>query len=119
VVRQAASGKAWRETYVAAPVGDRVLEGYVDLLVDTPDGLVVVDYKTDAVDDDAAAQARAEHYRGQGAAYAIALEQVTGRPVVECVFVFAAADGPIEVHLADLDAAKVEVSGRLAAPVGV
>ena len=38
-----------KELYVAAPVGDRVIEGYVDLLVETPDGLVIVDYKTDTV----------------------------------------------------------------------
>ena len=32
------------------PVGGRVLEGFVDLLVDGPDGLEVVDYKTDQGD---------------------------------------------------------------------
>ena len=37
----------WRELFVAAMVGDRVLEGYIDLLVRTPEGLVIVDYKTD------------------------------------------------------------------------
>ncbi len=31
----------WRELFVAAPIGDRVLEGYVDLLVRTPDEAVV------------------------------------------------------------------------------
>ena len=33
---------------MSAPVGDRVIEGYVDLLVEGPDGLVVIDYKTDS-----------------------------------------------------------------------
>ena len=38
----------WREVYVGIPYGDGVLEGYIDLLYRSPDGLVVVDYKTDS-----------------------------------------------------------------------
>ena len=38
----------WREMYVAVPVDGMTLEGYVDLVYRDPDGLVVVDYKTDA-----------------------------------------------------------------------
>ena len=37
------------EVYVGAPVAGATLEGFVDLLIDGPDGLIVVDYKTDAV----------------------------------------------------------------------
>ena len=43
----------WREVFVATPVGDTLLEGYVDLLFRDDDGLVVVDYKTDQPRDDA------------------------------------------------------------------
>ena len=49
IVREAAAGESFREMYVAAPVGERVIEGYIDLLVRTPEGLVIVDYKTDAL----------------------------------------------------------------------
>ena len=52
-VRQRRPRPHWRELYVAAPVGDRLLEGYVDLLYRDRDGLVVVDYKTDHAPDDA------------------------------------------------------------------
>ena len=52
------------------------------------DGLVVVDYKTDAIDDDATLAARLAHYRVQGAAYAIAVAAATGARVDRCVFVF-------------------------------
>src|SRR5690606_26863906 len=38
VVQRAVTGEHHRELFVAAPVGDRVLEGYVDLLVRTADG---------------------------------------------------------------------------------
>ena len=48
IVQAAAVTEHHRELFVAAMVGDRVLEGYVDLLVRTPDGYVIVDYKTDA-----------------------------------------------------------------------
>ena len=44
----------------------------------TPDGLVVVDYKTDAWRDDADLDAKVARYRLQGASYALALEAATG-----------------------------------------
>ena len=50
-VHEAAAHRYWREVYVCAPVGDRLLEGYIDLLYRVPEGLVVVDYKTSASSD--------------------------------------------------------------------
>ena len=47
-VRHAASRPHWRETYVGTTACDRVLEGFIDLLY-RDDGLVIIDYKTDAV----------------------------------------------------------------------
>ncbi len=41
----------WRETYVGSIVDDVLVEGYVDLLFRDDDGLVIVDYKTDAATD--------------------------------------------------------------------
>ena len=64
-VRRAAARPHWRETYVAVPLEGITLEGYVDLVFRDDDGLVVVDYKTDAVDDEAALAARLAHYRVQ------------------------------------------------------
>ena len=43
----AASPGCWREVFVARPFDGTTLEGYVDLLYRSPEGLVVVDYKTD------------------------------------------------------------------------
>ena len=82
-----------REMYVAAPVDGTTLEGYVDLVYRRPDGLVVVDYKTDAWRDDADLDAKVARYRLQGASYAVALERATGSPVAECVFVFLGEHG--------------------------
>ena len=88
IVRRAvASERIWREVPVAAPVGDGSLHGFIDLLFEEEDGLVVVDYKTDSV---TAAQFPevTQRYRLQGGAYAHAVAQITGRPVKEMVFLY-------------------------------
>ena len=108
-VQLAAAHRHHKELYLAAPVGDRMIEGYVDLLIETPDGLVVVDYKTDAVNSAADVDAKVAVYELQAAAYAVALERVTGQPVVDCRFVFCKPGGAIERHVADLPAAKRRV----------
>ena len=109
VAQEAASGEFWRELWVAAPIGDHLVEGYVDLLYRTFGGLVVVDWKTDHVEDDAAVAAKVARYRLQGAAYAAAVEAATGEPVHRMVFVFLGDDGAIEAELPDLPAAVAEV----------
>ena len=95
VVRGAIEGghRWWREVPVAAEIDGTVLEGFVDLLIEHDDGLVVVDYKTDQVTDEAVDEAL-QHYAVQGAAYALALETALGHAVTRCVFVFAHGIGP-------------------------
>ena len=115
VVRNAvAGGRLWRELYVGTPVGDRVLEGFVDLLLEGPDGYTVVDYKTDAATTEADLDASLARYRAQGAAYALAVEQTLGRPVERCVFLFLRARGAVVREVTDLAAAKAEVRALLA-----
>ena len=46
VKRALDSGRWWRETPVAGPVGDGIVEGFIDLLFEEEDGFVIVDYKT-------------------------------------------------------------------------
>ena len=110
------TGDAFREMYVAAPVGERVIEGYIDLLVRTSEGLVVVDYKTDPVTNTDEIDRRVEEYRLQLAAYALAVETVTGAPVAAGVLVFARAEGMVErrIEAQDLGLAEVRtiVGGR-------
>ncbi len=113
-VRLAARYPHHKELYVAAPFGERVLEGYVDLLIETPNGLVVVDYKTDTVTSEAEIDAKLDRYELQAASYAVALEAVTGQTVRECRFVFCRPSGPIERSVRDLPAAKAEVLAVLA-----
>ena len=103
----------WREVPVAAIVDGVLVEGFIDLLVETPDGLVVVDYKTDQLPTDADLDSAVGRYAIQGAAYALALEAALGRPVADCVFVFARAPEPVQRAVPDLDAAKARVLEHL------
>jgi ATP-dependent helicase/nuclease subunit A len=92
-VRAALGAEHHRELFVAAPVGDRVLEGYVDLLVRTERGYTIVDYKTDAWRLGADRAERIARYRRQLAAYAVALEHVIGEPIVGGVLVHCRTNG--------------------------
>ncbi|WP_322818817.1 UvrD-helicase domain-containing protein [Tepidiforma sp.] len=117
VVRAAAaSGRFWREVYVGAEVGGVVIEGFIDLVYEGPDGLVIVDYKTDSLrgpEEVAVAMAR---YRLQGAVYALAAERAVGRPVARVVFVF--TEPRVDREVEDLEGAKVEALGLAQGLVG-
>jgi ATP-dependent exoDNAse (exonuclease V) beta subunit len=99
----AAASPSWREVYVCTPVGERLLEGYIDLLYRGPDGLVVVDYKTAATSNSEALDQRVEGYRSQGASYALMVASATEERVSRVTFLFLTPDGAIERHLSDLD----------------
>jgi len=73
---------------MGAPSGGVVLEGFIDLLFETPDGYEIVDYKTDDVSAGELEQ-RMDHYRIQGDAYAELVHAITGKVprVVSFVFV--------------------------------
>ena len=114
-VRLAARSPHHRELYVAAPIGDRVIEGYIDLLIETPDGLVVIDYKTDSANTEAEIDAKLATYELQGAAYAAALEATTGLTVIDCRFVFCRPGGAVERAVPDLRGAIARVHDHLGA----
>ena len=113
VLEAVAGGRLWREVYVAAPVGDRAIEGYIDLLYETDDGLVIVDYKTDTIRSEAEIDAKLDQYRLQLAAYAVALEASTGLTVTDARLVFCTTGDPIERAVTDLAAGTAEVRSRL------
>jgi ATP-dependent exoDNAse (exonuclease V) beta subunit len=113
-----ASGRSWRELYVATPIltagGEVLVEGFVDLLYRADDGYAVVDYKTDAVRTEAEIDRAMERYRLQGAAYALALGSRLDAPVTrfECVFVTPARVRRVAGEA--LQAAIEEARGRVA-----
>jgi ATP-dependent helicase/nuclease subunit A len=113
-VRSAVTGgRYWREVPVAAIVDGVTVEGFVDLLIETLEGLVVVDYKTDRTPTDDDLDTAMDRYRAQGAAYALALERALGTPVARCVFVFARRRRAVEREVHDLPAALATVERRV------
>ena len=115
VVQEAAQAPHWREVYACTPIGDRLLEGYVDLLYRSPAGLVVVDHKTSATDHPAELDRRVAGYRLQGAAYALAVGRATAEPVVRVAFLFLTPKGAVTRELTDLEVAVAEVERLVAA----
>ena len=88
VKRAVESGRFWREVPVGVPIAHGSLQGFIDLLFETPDGLVIVDYKTDSVRADGVSAAAAR-YRPQAAGYALAIQRaMPGRTIAAVVFLF-------------------------------
>ncbi len=68
---------------------DRILlQGVVDCCLEDPDGLVVIDYKTDSVFTEEQLLQRRGMYESQVKAYALALSRIFGKPVRESVLYF-------------------------------
>jgi len=106
-VREAVgSDRYWREVYVATDVSGMIVDGFIDLLYETADGYVVVDYKTDSIAgrtvDDLLAT-----YRPQALAYALVLGEQLERPVVRCEFVFVSAPGGAVVRTFEVTGAAI------------
>ena len=117
IVQQALDGRHHRELFVATAFGDRVLEGYIDLFVETPDGGVIVDYKTDQWPDDTEREQRIGRYRRQLAAYGVVLEQILDRPVAGAMLVRCRPDGDAEeIVIPRWDEALDEARALAAAP---
>jgi ATP-dependent exoDNAse (exonuclease V) beta subunit len=107
-VAEAARGRFWQEVFVTAPLDDGlVLEGFIDLLYETPEGrLVVVDFKTDAIADSGVVEQKTGYYRLQGASYAWCAQQATGMEVERVVFQFLTRDGVVEGVIEGEDLAR-------------
>ena len=64
-----------------------LLQGVLDCYFEDPEGLVVIDFKTDYVPPGGLME-KAQEYRGQLEAYAYALTRITGLPVKETILYF-------------------------------
>jgi len=91
------------ETLLGMGGGEEILlQGVVDCYLEEPDGLVVIDFKTDYVPP-GDLKAKAGAYGPQMAAYAYALKRITGRPVKEALLYFFNAGESVETPLVYLD----------------
>ena len=102
----------FREVFVSTKLGDRLMEGFIDLLIDTPEGIIIVDYKTDNLTTKQVQELGPE-YEVQLGLYAWAVGETTGRPVREATLLFLRPQeerrfpDPQALILKALDAAKV------------
>ena len=76
--------------------GETLLQGVVDLWSELPEGILLLDYKTDRVTAETQA-ARAEEYEPQLRVYARALEKITGKPVLRRFIWFFATETSTEL----------------------
>jgi ATP-dependent exoDNAse (exonuclease V) beta subunit len=89
ILRRARSARAcYSEVPFSIRVGDVLLTGAMDLLFAESDGVVVVDYKTDAARGEAELARLAAAYRPQMLAYALAAQRTLCKPVKEVVLCF-------------------------------
>ena len=87
-----------REFAFLLAVEDLVIRGQIDLWFEESGELVIVDYKTDAVSA-ADAPARARRYELQLRLYAMAVEQLAGRPPDRAILHFLRPNSLVEVDL--------------------
>jgi ATP-dependent helicase/nuclease subunit A len=86
--RAQAASRAIREVPFALEIDAKVLEGFIDLVIETTEGVEIVDWKTDNI---TAAQVdeRMRDYELQAGLYVYGLETATGRHVHRVTYVFA------------------------------
>ena len=85
--------------YYKGVAGEQVmLQGVVDCLLLEPEGLTVIDFKTDRVAPGGEA-ARAQYYAGQIRAYGMALNRIYRKPVRACILYFLQTGSAVSVPL--------------------
>ncbi len=105
--RARSAARAMREVPFAMTLDGKVLEGFIDLLVETPEGIEIVDWKTDQV----SAKGVGERLRGyelQAGLYVLGIEAATGRTVSRVTYVFASA----RVEVSPGDPAQLREAAR-------
>jgi len=108
VTRLAGTCRHWKEVPIVADIDGRIVEGIIDLLADTGNGLIVVDYKTDQVRSGAEREHKAAAYAPQITAYAKALAS-TGLHVHQAILCFIGTDAVTEVQIATAQLAVCSV----------
>ncbi len=106
LAQQAGSGvyREWPFTYglnaAAAQSDDEivVLQGIIDVIIPTGEGLIIVDFKTDHIAKEAVNR-RAEKYAGQMQAYATAAAETLKQPVIAAWLYFLTPQTAVEVRI--------------------
>ena len=88
--RARSAKRALREVPFAAPRNGVIVEGFADMVIETDEGIEIVDWKTDRI---AASEVRERlrQYELQAGLYVLGIEAATGRRVTRMTYVFASA----------------------------
>ncbi len=76
-----------------------IIRGVIDCLLDTPEGLIILDYKTDRLSSEQEMLDRVAGYQVQLQLYTRAAGAIFGRPVVRAALAFLRARRVIDVPL--------------------
>lgn len=76
----------------------QVMQGRIDLLLETPDGWILLDHKSNPQGPEKW-EAIAHDYSGQLAAYGNAVAQATGKPVLESWLFFPVSGGAVRIEM--------------------
>jgi len=112
-VRARAARRALREVPFALTFDGTVLEGFIDLVIETAEGIEIVDWKTDQIGPEEVGE-RLREYETQAGLYVYGLESATGRRVNRVTYVFASAQ--VEVSPGDPAVLSEAARVRLAVP---
>lgn len=88
--RARSAPRALREVPFAAEFDGTILEGFVDLIIETGDGIEIVDWKTDDIPAKEVRE-RLREYELQAGLYVLGIQSATGRTVTRVTYVFARA----------------------------
>jgi ATP-dependent helicase/nuclease subunit A len=109
--RARSAKRALREVPFAVEGDGTVVEGFIDLVLETDRGIEIVDWKTDQIPAQAVPE-RMREYETQAGLYVYGLEAATGRRASAVTYVFAGAQ--VEVSAGDpaslLDLARAELA---------
>ena len=86
-----------RELFNTPSDEEILLQGVVDCCLEEPDGLVIIDYKTDFIRTDEEISQRCALYRSQISAYSLALSRIFEKPVKETILYFLSRNRAITV----------------------
>jgi len=114
VVKQTVStGRYHREVYVAASEGSVLIEGFIGLIFETKEGLIVVDYKTDGIETAKEIARSMERYGLQDGTYtyALGLETAAGKSVTKVIFLLLHTG--VKFVMDDLPGAMNDVRGAV------
>ncbi|MBI2988071.1 MAG: UvrD-helicase domain-containing protein [Deltaproteobacteria bacterium] len=105
--RAARAEGLWRELPFVYVQNGTLIEGFVDLVFEEGEELVIVDFKTDRVMGQELEE-RTRLYATQGLVYAMALERITRKKVKEVVFLFLSAKAEKSIPLEQSEFRRVE-----------